>query len=148
MSIHNDKLYHYLNDLSDTYSDLSALMVKKAQALEEDDLYTLDEILNQEQVCVLKARGFDANIAAYRKNSGCTGETLGEIIEELPQEERRRFTELHARLSRSLETTKQLSEKCQRIAQVKLHGINRAKNEIAKAADDTPRPDKPFLKNV
>jgi len=136
--------------MNNTYMELSDLLVKKAQALEEEDLYTLDEILNQEQVHVLKTRGFDQNLATFRSKTGYKGETLSELIAEMPEDEHRRFGELRDKLSRSLGYAKQVNDKCQRLAQVKVHGINRIRSEAAKPAPEQKpsRQDRPFSKNV
>jgi hypothetical protein len=136
----NDKFYAYLADLDANYRKLAVLLTRKATALSEDDLYTLDDVVGEEQAYLLITKGFDQKLANFRKEAGYTGEKLAEIIAELPEAERDRFRALHTRLSDSLEEVRVLNEKCQNLAQIKLHGLRRQQEE-AERSGSAPKPE-------
>jgi hypothetical protein len=129
----HDKFYAYLAELDGNYRKLAALLTRKAAAISEGDLFELDDLMNEEQAYLLITRGFDQKIANFRKDAGYTGEKLADIIAELPADERDRFHALHARLSASLEEVRALNEKCQNLAQIKLHGVRRQIEEMERS---------------
>jgi hypothetical protein len=135
----NDKFYNYLAELDTNYRKLATLLTRKAAAISEGDLFELDDLVNEEQAFLLITRGFDPKIAAFRKEAGYTGEKLADIIAELPAAERDRFHALHTRLSASLEEVRALNEKCQSLAQIKLHGVRRQLEEMERSGS-SPRP--------
>ncbi|MDL2232239.1 flagellar protein FlgN [Ruminococcaceae bacterium OttesenSCG-928-L11] len=144
-----DKFYSYLNDLADSYQKLSVLLNEKIQAVHTDDLPRLDEIIAEEQVYQMIARGFDQNAKTYRDRLGLEGETLKAIIEELPEEHRPRFREVHARLSMHLNESARLNDSCQKMLEVKLHTVNRKLEEAGRppvAPTNTAKP-KPGIFN-
>jgi hypothetical protein len=136
----NDKFYAYLADLDASYHKLAALLTRKAAALSEGDLFELDDVIGEEQAYLLITKGFDQKLANFRKDAGYTGEKLAEIITELPAAEHDRFHALHARLSASLEEVRVLNEKCQNLAQIKLHGLRRQQEEAARSGS-APKPE-------
>jgi hypothetical protein len=141
----NDKFYAYLADLDANYRKLAKLLTRKAAAISDGDLFELDDLVNEEQAFLLITRGFDQKISNFRKDAGYAGEKLADIIAELPAEEQDRFRALHARLSASLEEVRALNEKCQNLAQIKLHGVRRQLEEMERSGA-APRPHGPAAK--
>jgi hypothetical protein len=133
LKTHNDKFYRYLSDLNASYHKLALLLTRKAAALSSGDLFELDDLIGEEQAYLLITRGFDQKLAGFRRDAGYTGEKLSDIIEELPEEERDRFRDLHGKLSASLEEVRTLNEKCQNLAQIKLHGVKRHLEELERS---------------
>lgn len=121
-----ERFFNYLNDLFESYNNLSKLLTQKLAAIASFDVATLDSIIREEQVYVLLARGFDQNIASFREILGVTGETLSQIIEELPQNQQPRFQMLHSELKTTLNNVKELNQKCQDLINTKLASIDLA----------------------
>lgn len=115
------------------YKKLSVLLVRKIAAVEADDIAVLDEIIKDEQVYLLLSRGFDRNIANFRGRMGLKGENLGDIIGELPEDERPRFSALHRRLRSAVGEAGDMNEKCQRMTEAKLHVIGKKLKELDKS---------------
>lgn len=144
-----DKFFAYLNDLDKSFDKLATLLMEKLTALDQVDVDKLNEIIRQEQVYVLQSKGFDKSVKAYKEQLGLAGETLSQVIDELPGEERHRFEEVFRRLSVSLEKVKGLNEKCQDLTQNRLHVIDKTIRELdrsankgygeGKSADDAPK---------
>lgn len=125
-----DKFHAYLCELEESYTRLSEVLTRKLAALQKFDLDQLDEILKEEQVYALIARGFDANIKGYREKLSLSGETLGEIIEELPDEEADRFQQIFIKLKAALEVAGALNQRCQDLIEERLHYLDKAIKEL------------------
>lgn len=127
-----DKFYGYLQELDDSYGLLADLLRKKLWAVKQNDIETMDELVKQEQVYVLLAKGFNGNIAGHRDKLNLTGTTLSQIIIELPDEEKARFQQLYASLKVTLDAVKGLNDKCQLVIEDRLHFLDKAKKKIDK----------------
>ncbi|MCL2579651.1 MAG: flagellar protein FlgN [Oscillospiraceae bacterium] len=144
-----DKFYSYLNDLDKGFDKLAALLLDKLEALDMVDVDRLDRIIKEEQVYVLQSKGFERNIQVYKDQLRLSGQTLSQVIDELPEEERHRFGDVFRRLSVSLEKVKGLNDKCQDLSHNRLHAIDKAIKEIDRSSnkgygdnknpDDTPK---------
>lgn len=154
-----DKFYAYLDELDQSYGRLADLLRQKLVAVDKFNIAKLEEVMKEEQVYVLLSRGFENNIRAHRDKLGLAGGTLGEIIEELPQEERPRFQSQLGRFRATLESVRALNERCQSLIETRLYTIDKSIREIDKSEGVTyqkgekpkpPAPDGPrfFTKSV
>ena len=142
-----DKFYDYLSDLRDTYRRLADLLLEKLDAISCNDLLRIDEITGKEQAFVLTCKGFDANIKRFREQLPLSGETLSEVISNLPPEEQQRFADLLRPLKSNLDECQALNASCQGLMGDTLHKINRALEKTpgagygkaAPAANDRPQ---------
>lgn len=125
-----DKFYAYLCELAENYGKLSEVLTRKLAALQKFDIEQLDEILKEEQVYALIARGFDTNINNYRKNLSLQGEKLSDIIEELPEEEKSRFGLTFQELKAALDRAGALNQRCQELIEERLHYLDKAIKEL------------------
>ena len=121
-----DKFYQYLEELHQNHVHLSGLLVAKLDAVIEADLDRLDKIIKEEQVFVLVSKSFDSNLKRFKQELSLSGDTLSQIVTELPPEERQRFRDLFERLKLSLEETKALNQKSQDLLDQYLHKINKS----------------------
>lgn len=128
-----DKFYHYLEELHETYSRLVFLLKEKARVVETFDIGRLDEIMKEEQTIVLVTKGFDQNIKRYRDSIGFTGESLIDIVEEMPEERRQDFRVLYANLRAVLEESRVLNEQCQGLIKDRLQMIEKRIQELDRA---------------
>jgi len=144
-----DKFFTYLCGLDTNFSKLAELLSEKLVALDRFDPDRLDEIIKEEQAYVLQSRGFDGTIKNHRKELKLEGETLGEIIGRLPENEQQRFNDIFAKLSTSLGVAKGLNDKCQFLIENRLHSIGKAIRDLdssngtiygdMKASGDAPK---------
>jgi archaellum biogenesis protein FlaJ (TadC family) len=125
-----DKFYSYLEELTSSYARLSLLLKEKIDAVERDDLGKLEEIMGEEQVYLLISRGFDQNIAEYRKTLGLKGDKLSDIVQEVPGEFRDEFAGIYSRLKESLDEAKTLNDNCQKLIKTKLGTVNKRLREL------------------
>lgn len=127
-----DKFYAYLSELQENYTKLAALLKDKLDAVVQYDVLRLDGIIKQEQVFVLVSKGFDTNIKTYREKLSLRGDTLGAVIDELPDSERERFRTLFKQLQAVLEEVRSLNESCQKLIEERLYSIDKAIKELDK----------------
>ena len=132
-----DKFFAYLDSLDKSFVKLAGLLHEKLAALDRFDPDTLDEIVKEEQVYALKTKGFEGSINTFRQQLGLSGETLSEVIAELPDEERQRFEDVFGRLSAALEVVRGLNQKCQELTENRLHQIDKALKEVDKSKGTT-----------
>ena len=144
-----DKFFAYLDSLDKSFIKLAGLLHEKLAALDRFDPDTLDEIVKEEQVYTLKSKGFESQIKNFRQQLKLSGETLSEVIAELPEEEKQRFEDVFLRLSTSLEVVRELNQKCQDLTENRLHQIDKALKDVDKSkgtsyseirnSDDAPK---------
>lgn len=132
-----DNFYTYLEELDQSYGRLADLLRQKLVAVEKFDINKLDEIIKEEQVYVLLSKGFDSNIRVHRDKLSLQGDTLSEVIEELPGENRARFRQQFERLRTTLDTVKGLNEKCQTLIEERLYSLDKSIKHLEKT-DGTP----------
>lgn len=132
MKLTYDKFYNYLEELNGSYIKMATLLREKIEVVEVADLARLEEIMSEEQIFLMITKGFDQNIANFRKGLDLKGETLAEIIGELPEERRDDFTELLIRLKDSLDEAKSLNDVCGELLGDKLHDVNNRLRELEK----------------
>ena len=141
MSQYN-KFYAYLSELHQNYEKLFSLLQKKLEAVERFDIEKLDSILKEEQVFVLISKGFDQTIKGFRESLGLKGDSLSNIIGELPTEEHQRFQAIFKELDTTLSAVKGLNEKCQLSIQDRLYSLDKSIKELDKTATTTYSKDK------
>lgn len=134
-----EKFYTFLQEMDESYRRLSTLLSDKLDAVSSADLAALDHIMKEEQVYVLQAKSFDANLASLRSRLGVSGDTLGEVIEELPETERPAFRALFHRLRGTLDTVQEMNGRCQKLLEERLSALDRSIRALDKSAGSTYR---------
>ena len=127
-----DKFYGYLGELLQSYTKLGELLTKKLAAIAAFDVAALDDIIKEEQVFVLLARGFDQNMNIYRQKLALEGDSLSAVIPQMPEEEQPRFANLRSRLKVKLDDVKATNEKCQGLIEERIYSLERAIRNLDK----------------
>lgn len=133
MDTNIDKFYAYLKELDQNYTRLVDLLRQKLTAVEKNDLPRLDAIIKDEQAFVLLSRGFEGNIKTHKERLGIQGDTLGDVIEHLPEERRGEFRTQHRHLRSVLEEVQVLNTKCQSMIQDRLYTLDKKIKELDKS---------------
>ena len=128
-----EKFLHYLGTLQKDYAHLSEILVKKREAILLYDIGALNEIMKDEQAFVLLSRGFNHNIAAFRKELGLSGSTLTETIESMPAEWQPEFRAMLEPLKQTIDEVRRRNEDCQELTEKKLSQIGRNLNRLGAA---------------
>lgn len=131
------KFYEYLQELEQSYSRLAELLHQKLNALLQHDLTALDAIMKEEQVYVLLSKGFDANLQTHRDKLGLRGDTLLEVIGELPEENRDDFHRLYKQLKATLDGVRGINQKCQSLIEQRLYSLDRSIKELDHSDNST-----------
>lgn len=129
-----EKFFAYLSGLNTNFGNLAKLLQQKLVALEQFDPDKLDEIIKEEQVYVLQSKGFEGNINTFRAQLGLEGDTLSQMIAQLPEEEQPRFEGIFGRLTVNLSIIKEINDKCQELAENRLHAIGKAIKDLDAAS--------------
>ncbi len=121
-----DRFYSYLSELLQSYTKLSELLAKKLAAVASFDVSALDNIIKEEQVYVLLARGFDNNLRAYREKLALDGDSLSVVIPQMPDAQQARFESVFHRLKHRLDEVKALNENCQELIEERIYSLEKA----------------------
>ncbi len=132
-----DKFYGYLSELLQSYTKLGELLTKKLAAVASFDVSALDNIIKEEQVYVLLARGFDNNLRTYREKLALDGDSLSVVIPQMPEEQQARFESVFHRLKRRLDEVKSLNENCQGLIEERIYSLEKAIRGLDKSKAGT-----------
>lgn len=121
-----EKFENYLEELGRSYFRLLSLLERKLAAISEGNLATLEGVIKEEQAYVMLSKGFDNNLRNHRERMGVAGDTLAQVIEELPEEYRGSLKVLHHRLQGTLAGVQRLNQQCQALLGERLHQISRS----------------------
>jgi hypothetical protein len=145
-----EKFLAYLQTLQSDYSSLAALLHKKREAILAYDLTTLSDIMKDEQAYVLLSRGFNANVEAFRRQLALKGNTLGEVIENLPPQWRPKFQQVFAPLKEAIDNVRERNQECQlvieqRLGQIgkRIENLSGAGSKAYRQTGGAPKPAKP-----
>ncbi len=120
-----DEFYSYIHSFLELYAQLSEHLRRKLSIITDGDISALEEIMKQEQAYILKTRSFDRKLQFHKEKVGVKGETLTQMIENLPIGEQQRFRELHTELTAVLALVRSLSESCQSALTTQIHLIEK-----------------------
>lgn len=129
-----DRFYNYLNELLQNYTKLGELLAQKLSAIARFDIATLDSVIKEEQVFVLLSRGFDSNIQLHRDRLSLKGDSLSEVIKEMPEDQQPRFRGMFVKLKSRLDEVKQLNERCQSLIEERIYTIERSIHQLDKSS--------------
>ena len=129
-AIYYDKFHSYLVELLESYTKLADLLSMKLDAVVNFNSDALDGIIKEEQVFVLLARGFDANLKSYRDKLGLKGESLSAVINEMLVEYQPDFQAVFAKLCTRLDEVRLLNEKCQSLTEERIYRLECLKNRM------------------
>ncbi|WRS26701.1 flagellar protein FlgN [Oscillospiraceae bacterium MB08-C2-2] len=132
-----ENFYAYLQELCGSYGDLAGLIRQKMEAVSLLDVARLENIMKEEQAFVLLSKGFDQAVSAFKTDLGLSGNTLRELLPQMPQQERPRFEAVHQELSLILADVKNLNEKCQELLGDHLHVVEKQLRELSGSPTST-----------
>lgn len=128
-----EKFKAYLEELVRDFSELAGLLSQKLIAIRMQKLAEIESIMKREQVFEMKLKSFDTYIQMYRDKLSLKGDSLSDVILELPEEYRFEFGVLRDKLRSLVGETAGLNKRCQALLDERIHYIERAMHEIDKS---------------
>lgn len=124
-----DNFYSILEQEYELYNTFIQVEEHKYETIIEDDIDTLDKIVEKEQVFFLKSKGLENKRMQIVKELELKGNSLLETINYLPNDEKERFKILHNKIIKVLDDLKFKNTQCQELTQIRLY---RVKNILKK----------------
>ncbi|HZK02366.1 MAG TPA: flagellar export chaperone FlgN [Anaerovoracaceae bacterium] len=121
-----DGLYGYLMEIVELYEKILPVVKSEFDAINADDIYSLNESLKVQQALLHKTKNFDKTISSYTAELDIDADNLTALIIQLPEEQQFRFYSVLGRFTAAIQEISFYKEKCRSMLQTKLHNIDRS----------------------
>ena len=125
-----DSLYQLLKEYTEIYKMFLELEYDKYEAVIEDDVIALDNIVSQEEVYYLQMRGIEHKREKLLNSLGLSGKTLNEIIDAADDEFKTNLQEQFEELNNTIKEVKKINELLKTIIEVRLRRINKGLSNL------------------
>lgn len=105
-----DKFKKVILDLIALFEEYLPLEQKKLQAVQMDDVATVETCMTQEQALVLKLRGLEQKREKALEELGWGGKNFSQIVALAPEEEKQELQKLFDDLDRSMSVFKDVND--------------------------------------
>ena len=120
-----DSFHQYLQGVLTLYQDTIPVLKEQLATIEIDNVEAINTSLNSQQALILYTKGFDSTVASYLSELGIPASNLSQMISQIPESERLRFSELLGQFGQALTEINFYKEKCSVLIQTKLYQINK-----------------------
>lgn len=114
-----------LDELQDSLDRLSALARRKINAVRQDDLLALDEVMKEEQALSLSLRSLEQRRGKLLAELGLEGVPLSGLVARFPTQLQPRATQTVRNLQRSYESFRTASEVARSTLECNLHELEK-----------------------
>ena len=119
-----NEFYLFLERYENFYKEFLLLESEKYEIITRNEYRSLDVFIKEEQVYLLKSKGFELQRDGYMKNLGNSDLTLRELIEVISEAEiKNKFLELYKSLSDVLSKLKEANRLCNFLIELRLHKV-------------------------
>jgi FlgN protein. len=124
----------YLSTILKVYQDLIPVLKSELEAVQKDDIDSLNECLKSQQALLILTRNFDTKIDEYQTKLNITAANLSELILKLPDDKQLTFFEILSQFGQTSAEVRFYQEKCRLLLQSKLYLIDKvlSKTKIPK----------------
>ncbi len=129
------QFHNYLSSILKVYQDLIPVLKQELNAINSDDVDSLNECLKFQQALMLQTKNFEEKVAGFQNRLGIyTARNLSETIGMLPEASKLPFFEILGQFGQTGSEVKFYQEKCRSMLQSKLYLIDKAlaKNNLHK----------------
>lgn len=118
----------FLNQYNVFYQEFAEFENSKFEAMSEDNIKLIDDFVKREQALLLKSRGLEKERDSHMIKAGYPQMILREFIPLLDTKYQKNAQELFESLSDSLLSLKDINNRCNNLAQIRLHKIQKELN--------------------
>lgn len=127
----------YANEISKTlreyvkfYNDFLLFEQNKFEAVEQNKLNLLDDLVKQEEAFVLKSRGMEQNRMQSQADAGFADSKLRDLIDEAPEDMKEELQTMFKQLNEIVNNIQHVNERCNIAIKARLSAIDRAMEKI------------------
>lgn len=125
-----NEIRNTLKEYIDFYSDFLAFEQNKLEAVEQNQLNTLDELVKQEEAFVLQSRGMEKNRMESQVANGLANEKLRDLIELTPADMQEDLRSDFTKLNDIVSLIQHTNERCNIAIKARLKAIDKAMEKI------------------
>ena len=127
-----DSLYQLLKEYTEIYKMFLELEYDKYEAVIEDDVIALDNIVSQEEVYYLQMKGIEHKREKLLNSLELSGKTLKEIIDVAENESKIKLQEQFEELNNTIKELNKINDLLKTVIEVRLRRINKEMNNLGK----------------
>ncbi len=125
-----DSLYQLLKEYTEIYKMFLELEYDKYEAVIEDDVIALDNIVSQEEVYYLQMKGIEHKRERLLNSLDLSGKTLKEIIDAAENESKINLQEQFEELNNTIKELNKINDLLKTVIEVRLRRINKEMNNL------------------
>ncbi|MBP7279057.1 MAG: flagellar export chaperone FlgN [Sedimentibacter sp.] len=125
-----DSLYQLLKEYTEIYKMFLELEYDKYEAVIEDDVIALDNIVSQEEVYYLQMKGIEHKRENLLNSLELSGKTLKEIIDAAENESKIKLQEQFEELNNKIKELNKINDLLKIVIEVRLRRINNKMNNL------------------
>ena len=125
-----DSLYQLLKEYTEIYKMFLELEYDKYEAVIEDDVIALDNIVSQEEVYYLQMKGIEHKREKLLNSLELSGKTLKEIIDAAENESKIKLQEQFEELNNKIKELNKINDLLKIVIEVRLRRINKEMNNL------------------
>ncbi|HAS92598.1 MAG TPA: flagellar protein FlgN [Sedimentibacter sp.] len=125
-----DSLYQLLKEYTEIYKMFLELEYDKYEAVIEDDVIALDNIVSQEEVYYLQMKGIEHKREKLLNSLELSGKTLKEIIDAAENESKIKLQEQFEELNNKIKELNKINDLLKIVIEVRLRRINNKMNNL------------------
>ncbi|HQK53712.1 MAG TPA: flagellar protein FlgN [Sedimentibacter sp.] len=125
-----DSLYQLLKEYTEIYKMFLELEYDKYEAVIEDDVIALDNIVSQEEVYYLQMKGIEHKREKLLNSLELSGKTLKEIIDAAENESKIKLQEQFEELDNKIKELNKINDLLKIVIEVRLRRINNKMNNL------------------
>jgi len=125
-----DSLYQLLKEYTEIYKMFLELEYDKYEAVIEDDVIALDNIVSQEEVYYLQMKGIEHKREKLLNSLELSGKTLKEIIDVAENESKIKLQEQFEELNNTIKELNKINDLLKTVIEVRLRRINKEMNNL------------------
>ena len=125
-----DSLYQLLKEYTEIYKMFLELEYDKYEAVIEDDVIALDNIVSQEEVYYLQMKGIEHKREKLLNSLELSGKTLKEIIDVAENESKIKLQEQFEELNNKIKELNKINDLLKIVIEVRLRRINNKMNNL------------------
>lgn len=132
-----NSLYEYLLGVLGLYKNLTPVLKRELESIQQDNIELLNESLKSQQALLLQTNSFENSVTNFLSELGISAKNLTEMIPLLPTENQLPFYALLGQFGQAVAEVNFYHQKCRVLLQSKLYRIDKVLSKQGIQKDNT-----------
>ena len=135
-------LYDMIRNYLVFYKEFLEFETTKLDNVANNRMNLIDEHVKNEEVFLLKCRGFEVKREAFLKECGMENMLMSEVISTAPEDVREPLESVFMELSETLLDLREINSRCNSMIEIRLHNIEKTINQFEEHKQTQKNPTK------